>query len=67
VAVLLTAAVIGGVFLAKREVSPDPGEPETATLERLRSPIDLTANAPAASIASASTASATAAATGDSA
>ena len=67
VAVLLTAAVIGGVFLAKREVSPDPGEPETATLERLRSPIDLTANAPAASIASASTASATAAATGESA
>jgi NADH:ubiquinone oxidoreductase subunit 6 (subunit J) len=40
VAVLLTAAVIGGVFLAKREVSSDPGERETATLERLRSPID---------------------------
>ena len=40
VAVLLTAAVIGGVFLAKREVSTDPGERETATLERLRSPID---------------------------
>ena len=43
VAVLLTAAVIGGVFLAKRELSPDPGERETATLERLRAPIDVTA------------------------
>jgi NADH:ubiquinone oxidoreductase subunit 6 (subunit J) len=40
VAVLLTAAVIGGVFLAKRETSADPGERETATLERLRSPIE---------------------------
>lgn len=40
VAVLLTAAVIGGVFLAKREVSPDPGEREMATLERLRAPVE---------------------------
>ena len=40
VAVLLTAAVIGGVFLAKREVSADPGEPEMATLDRLRAPIE---------------------------
>jgi NAD(P)H-quinone oxidoreductase subunit 6 len=56
VAVLLTAAVIGGVFLAKREVSTDPGERETATLERLRSPIDVTATAaaPAPTAASAS-------------
>jgi len=61
VAVLLTAAVIGGVFLAKREVSTDPGERETATLERLRSPLTVSA-APAptpvgaSSAASASTA-----------
>jgi NAD(P)H-quinone oxidoreductase subunit 6 len=55
VAVLLTAAVIGGVFLAKREISPDPGERETATLERLRSPIDVTAGAPARASTSAST------------
>ena len=40
VAVLLTAAVIGGVFLAKREVSADPGEPEMATLDRRRAPIE---------------------------
>jgi NADH:ubiquinone oxidoreductase subunit 6 (subunit J) len=55
VAVLLTAAVIGGVFLAKREVSTDPGERETATLERLRSPIDVgaAASAPANVTASA--------------
>jgi len=45
VAVLLTAAVIGGVFLAKREVSADPGEPEMATLDRLRAPIEATAAA----------------------
>jgi NADH:ubiquinone oxidoreductase subunit 6 (subunit J) len=36
IAVLLTAAVVGGVFLAKREESADPGEPEPATLERQR-------------------------------
>jgi len=69
VAVLLTAAVIGGVFLAKREVSADPGERETATLERLRSPIDT--GAPMATpvpVASASsTASASAAAAGENA
>ena len=40
VAVLLTAAVVGGVFLAKREESADPGEPATATLERVRRPVD---------------------------
>jgi hypothetical protein len=38
IAVLLTAAVIGGVFLAKREDEPDPGERETTTLERIRPP-----------------------------
>ena len=38
VAVLLTAAVVGGVFLAKREDSNDPGEPAPATLERVRPP-----------------------------
>jgi NAD(P)H-quinone oxidoreductase subunit 6 len=54
VAVLLTAAVIGGVFLAKREVSPDPGERETATLERLRAPIDVTAATPATPMTAAS-------------
>ncbi len=43
VAVLLTAAVIGGVFLAKRESSADPGEPESATLERIRYPVDAAA------------------------
>jgi NADH:ubiquinone oxidoreductase subunit 6 (subunit J) len=40
VAVLLTAAVVGGVFLAKREDSADPGEPAPATLERVRNPVD---------------------------
>ena len=57
VAVLLTAAVIGGVFLAKREVSHDPGERETATLERLRSPIDVTAGSTAGTPVTASAAS----------
>lgn len=38
VAILLTAAVVGGVFLAKREESADPGEPAPATLERQRRP-----------------------------
>src|SRR3990170_7395761 len=42
VAVLLTAAVVGGVFLAKREDSADPGEPAPATLERVRRPVDAT-------------------------
>jgi NADH:ubiquinone oxidoreductase subunit 6 (subunit J) len=43
VAVLLTAAVIGGVFLAKRETSADPGERDMATLDRLRSPVSASA------------------------
>jgi NADH:ubiquinone oxidoreductase subunit 6 (subunit J) len=43
VAVLLTAAVIGGVFLAKREISADPGERDMATLDRLRAPVDAVA------------------------
>jgi NADH:ubiquinone oxidoreductase subunit 6 (subunit J) len=37
IAVMLTAAVIGGVFLAKREDAPDPGE-RPSTLERLQRP-----------------------------
>lgn len=40
VAVLLTAAVVGGVFLAKREESADPGEPAPATLERQPRPTE---------------------------
>jgi NADH:ubiquinone oxidoreductase subunit 6 (subunit J) len=40
IAVLLTAAVVGGVFLAKREESADPGEPAPATLERVPRPVD---------------------------
>jgi NAD(P)H-quinone oxidoreductase subunit 6 len=66
VAVLLTAAVIGGVFLAKREVSTDPGERETATLERLRSPIDVGAPAPSGA-AAATPVSASSGAAGESA
>jgi NAD(P)H-quinone oxidoreductase subunit 6 len=38
VGVLLTAAVIGGVFLARREESADPGDRQAATLDRLRRP-----------------------------
>ncbi len=38
VAVLLTAAVIGAVFLAKREDAPDPGQAETMPL-RVRPPL----------------------------
>jgi len=38
VGVLLTAAVVGGVFLAKREDVTDPGERGLATLDRLRRP-----------------------------
>ncbi len=38
VAVLLTAAVIGAVFLAKREDAPDPGEAEPMPL-RVRPPL----------------------------
>lgn len=40
VAVLLTAAVIGGVFLAKREDEPDPGDVDSVTLDRIRRPVD---------------------------
>ena len=43
VAVLLTAAVIGGVFLAKRELSADPGDRDPATLDRLVTPVDAVA------------------------
>ena len=43
IAVLLTAAVIGAVFLAKREEAPDPGEPAPATLQRVRRPVDASA------------------------
>jgi len=43
VAVLLTAAVIGGVFLAQRALSADPGDRDPATLERLRAPVDAVA------------------------
>ena len=35
IAVLLTAAVIGAVFLAKREDLPDPGEAAVTTLDRV--------------------------------
>jgi NAD(P)H-quinone oxidoreductase subunit 6 len=38
VAVLLTAAVIGGVFLAKREESPDRGEREADILQPVSPP-----------------------------
>jgi NADH:ubiquinone oxidoreductase subunit 6 (subunit J) len=51
VGLMLTAAVIGGVFLAKREASADPAEPQPSTLERLRRPADAAAAAPAASVA----------------
>jgi hypothetical protein len=43
VAVLLTAAVIGGVFLAKRELSADPGDRDPATLDRLVAPVEAVA------------------------
>jgi len=45
VSVLLLAAVIGGVFLAKQERSPDPAEPAPSILERQRRPADLAASA----------------------
>jgi NADH:ubiquinone oxidoreductase subunit 6 (subunit J) len=38
IGVLLTAAVVGGVFLAKREDVADPGE-RTSTLERIARPV----------------------------
>jgi NADH:ubiquinone oxidoreductase subunit 6 (subunit J) len=37
---MLTAAVVGGVFLAKREDTADPGDRAGATLDRLRRPPD---------------------------
>ncbi len=43
IAVLLTAAVVGGVFLAKREEVPDPGErlrPSGADIARLRAELE---------------------------
>jgi NAD(P)H-quinone oxidoreductase subunit 6 len=46
VAVLLTAAVIGGVFLAKREESPDPGERETDILQQVSPPVAANAETP---------------------
>jgi NADH:ubiquinone oxidoreductase subunit 6 (subunit J) len=39
VAVLLTAAVIGAVFLAKKEDAPDPGEAQTTTPLAVRPPL----------------------------
>lgn len=41
IAVLLTAAVIGGVFLAKREDVPDPGTRERPELTSRRRPATL--------------------------
>ena len=41
VAVLLTAAVIGGVFLAKREDMPDPGDRERPERVSRRRPATL--------------------------
>ncbi len=38
VGVMLTAAVVGGVFLAKREDADDPGDRQRASLDRLRPP-----------------------------
>jgi NADH:ubiquinone oxidoreductase subunit 6 (subunit J) len=45
IAVLLTAAVVGGVFIAKREDSADPGEPAPTTLERQPRPAEVTESA----------------------
>jgi NAD(P)H-quinone oxidoreductase subunit 6 len=44
IAVLLTAAVIGGVFLAKREDLPDPGERERPEVAARRRPTSLAPN-----------------------
>jgi NAD(P)H-quinone oxidoreductase subunit 6 len=63
IAVLLTAAVIGGVFLAKRETATDPGEREPAILERTRRPagaVDKTPPASGAPVSAAASASQTA-------
>lgn len=40
IALMLTAAVVGGVFLAKREDVRDPGERERPELRRVRSDVD---------------------------
>ena len=45
IGVLLTAAVVGGVFIAKQERSADPADPTSGTLERVRRPPDLAAGA----------------------
>jgi NAD(P)H-quinone oxidoreductase subunit 6 len=45
VGVMLTAAVVGGIFVAKQERSADPAEPTPSTLERVRRPPDLAAGA----------------------
>jgi len=47
IAVLLTAAVIGGVFLAKREDQPDPGDHERPELTSRRRPSILEKAPPA--------------------
>jgi NADH:ubiquinone oxidoreductase subunit 6 (subunit J) len=40
IAVMLTAAVVGGVFLAKREEAPDPGQASRAELEPIGPPTE---------------------------
>jgi len=40
IALMLTAAVVGGVFLAKREDAPDPGEVSRAELEPIGPPTE---------------------------
>jgi NADH:ubiquinone oxidoreductase subunit 6 (subunit J) len=40
IALMLTAAVVGGVFLAKREEARDPGERERAEIRRVRAAND---------------------------
>jgi NADH:ubiquinone oxidoreductase subunit 6 (subunit J) len=40
IALMLTAAVVGGVFLAKREEARDPGERERAEIRRVRTAND---------------------------
>ena len=56
VGILLTAAVVGGVFLAKQERSADPAEPKPSILERQRRPVDLAASATPVSPSAASAA-----------
>jgi NAD(P)H-quinone oxidoreductase subunit 6 len=61
IGILLTAAVVGGVFLAKQERSPDPAEPAPSILERQRRPVDLAASATPVSPSAASPSAASAA------